>query len=290
MLNENKLVLAWPNYADKAYVTGGSYLPTLPLENIQNRILAKKARSTDLQFASTKFEMELDGSKLIDVFCVANHNFSNSAQIRISLYNDVAVSELAYDTGVIDVWPSVYTQDELEWEALNYWEGTVLQEDIESYTPLFYHIAKSDTLLYPRKIVVEIFDPSNGIGYVEFGRVFIGTSFQPKLNMQFGASLGYSIGTEIETALDSTEYFDRKRPRRTASFSLDGLTMQEGHSTIMSLIRTQGTDREVFFTYQNIEDTLQYNRTFLARLQQPDAIRQPYFDRLETSINLLEII
>lgn len=290
MLNENKLILAWPNHVDKASIESGSYLPSLPLLNAKNRVLARKARTTDLNPSSTLFELEFDGSRLTDVIAIASHNFSNSAQIRIRMYDDIPKLDLVYDTGVIDVWPSVYTQDELEWENLNFWEGTVLQEDIESYTPLFFHIAKSDVLLYPRKILVEIFDPSNPIGYVEFGRVFVGTAFQPKLNMQFGASIGYNINTEVELALDNTEYFDRKRPRRTASFTLDGLTMQEGHSTVMSLIRTQGTDQEVFFTYQNSEDTLQYNRTFLARLQQPDPIRQPYFDRLETSINLLEII
>jgi len=290
MLEENKLVIAWPNYTDRSSVSGGSYLSSLPLINIKNRVFAKKARSTNLNYSSTQFELELDGSKQTDVISIAAHNFSNSSQIRVSFYNDIAKTELAYDTGLIDVWPSVYTQDELEWENLNYWEGTILQEDIENFTPLFYHIAKSDSLLYPRKILVEIFDNSNPIGYVEFGRVFVGTAFQPKLNMQFGASIGYTINTEVEASQNNTEYFDRKRPRRTVSFTLDGLTMQEGHSTIMSLIRTQGVDQEVFFTYQNTEDTLQYNRTFIARLQQVDPIKQPYFDRLETSINLLEII
>jgi hypothetical protein len=290
MLEQNKVVLAWPNYTDRSAVTGGSYLPSLPLINIKNRVFARKARSTDLNYSSTQFELELDGSKITDVFSIAAHNFSNSAQLRIRLYSDIAKSDMIYDTGLVDAWPSVYTQDELEWENLNFWEGTVLQEDIESFTPLYFHIAQSDILLFPRKILVEIFDPSNPIGYVEFGRVFVGSSFQPKLNMQFGASLGYLVNTEVEMALNNTEYFDRKRPRRTASFTLDALSMQEGHSTIMSLLRTQGIDQEVFFTYQNTQDTLQYNRTFIARLQQIDPIRQPYFDRVETSINLLEII
>jgi hypothetical protein len=290
MLDENKLVLAWPNFTDRASVSGGSYLNSLPLVNIKNRVFTKKARSTNLDYSSTQFELEFDGSKQTDVISIAAHNFSNSAKIRVRFYADIQKTELLYDTGETNVWPSVYSQDELEWETFNYWEGTVLQEDIENFTPLFYHIAKSDALIYPRKILVEIFDSSNPIGYIEFGRVFVGTAFQPKLNMQFGASIGYSINTEVETSQNNTEYFDRKRPRRTASFNLDGLSMQEGHSTILSLIRTQGIDQEVFFTYQNTEDTLQYNRTFVARLQQVDPIRQPYFDRVETSINLLEII
>jgi hypothetical protein len=290
MLDENKLVIAWPNHVDKAEISGGSYLNSLPLTNAKNRVFAKKARSTDLSYSSTQFELELDGSKLTEVFAVAGHNLSSSATVRIRLYTDISKTDLIYDTGTVDAWPSVFSQEELEWENLNFWDGSVPQDELESFTPLFFHVVKSDTLLYPRKILVEIFDDSNPIGYVEFGRVFVGTAFQPKLNMQFGASLGYSINTEVETSQNNTEYFDRKRPRRTASFSLDGLSMQEGHSTIMSLLRTQGTDQEVFFTYQNTEDTLQYNRTFLARLQQVDPIRQPYFDRVETSINLLEII
>lgn len=265
-------------------------MPTLPLINARNRVIAKKARTTDTSTSSTTFEIALDGGKRVDVLAIAGHNMTSSASIRIRMYDDSAKTQLAYDSTLINVWPSVYGETELEWELTNYWEGTVSDNEIASYTPLFYHIVSSEQMLYPAKIVVEITDIDNPAGYVEFGRVFIGTGFQPTLNMEYGAQLGYSISTTVESSLNDTDYFDVRRPKRIASISLDALTAEEAHSTMMNLIRSQGIDKEIFFCYHCTENSLQYNRTFLSRIQQPDPIQQPYVDRFATTLNLVEIL
>jgi hypothetical protein len=283
------VLLAWPNYIEEVIdLYGGSYRSTLPLSNVKDRVFAKKARTTDTEEVNTQFNVTLKGTRGVNVVSIASHNFTTSAQIRIRFYSDVAQGSLLFDTGYIDVWPSIYSSEQLEWEYTNYWEGTISQEDLDDFTPLFSFVTTQ--LIIPVSIKVEIRDTANMDGYLEFGRVFLGEAFQPNINMEFGAQIGYSINTEIEQAQDNTEYYDRKRPRRTVSFVLNALTQDEAFSKVYTLQRTQGIDKEVFFVYKNQQDAVMFSRTFIGRLQQPDPISQPYFDRYSAPINIIEII
>ncbi len=289
-IDDNKLLMAWPNHVDQANLVGGNFRPTLPLNNAKNRVFAKKARTVGLESSGSTFDILLDGSKKIDVLGIAAHNLSTSATIRWKMYLDSGKTDLIYDSGITSVWPVVFAEGELEWEENNFWEATVTQEDIQSYTPLVYHIVREEELKYPAVITVEISDESNFSGYIEFGRVFAGSGYQPSLNMAYGATLGFENSTSLETSLGQTEYFDVKIPRRIAEFTLDAVTVDEGHGTLLRMQRQQGIDKEIFFTYLADQTSLQYNRTFIGRLKQPDAISQPYVDRLQNRIQLLEIV
>lgn len=287
-MNSNVL-LAWPNNIDSAIsVTGGLYTSSLPLSNVRNRVLSKRARTVDTAESSSTFDIRLKGEKVINAFAIASHNITTGGSIRLRFYSNETQTELLHDSGIIDVWPALFSTDQLEWEFSNFWDGTVSEDDAKDITPLFTYILTA--VLIPVSIKVEIFDTGNPDNYVEFGRVFIGESFQPFVNMQLGANIGFSINTEIELAQDNTEYYDRKRPRRVASFTLPTLKEDEAFSKLFSMQRTQGIDKEILFVYRNTQDSVMFSRTFLGRLQQTDPINQPYLDRYSTQINLIEII
>lgn len=289
MDNSQNVLLAWPNKIEDALsLFDGSYTERLPLSNAANRVFARRARTTDTDPASTLFRATFGEGRPINVVAIASHNFTTNARIRVRLYAETSFTTLIYDTGLFFAWPDIFIQDELEWEYNNFWEGTITEQERRDYTPLA--VAIIPEMLFPLGILVEIFDESNPDGYVEFGRIFVAESFQPEKNMVYGAQIGYDINTEIETTLDNTEYYDRKTPRRTTSFTLDALTEQEAISRLYIMQRTQGIDREIFFTYKNLNDKFMYPRTFIGRLQQPDPISQPYIDRFSTTFNLIEVL
>lgn len=286
--NDNNITLCWPNRTDQTTLAGGSYLANLPLSNVQNRVFARKARTTDLLLTSTMFTMTLDKARAIGVVAIAAHNFTADATWRIRTYTDDAMTLLNYDSGTISVWPAFYTPEQLEWEDNNFWFGNAILDPAAEYTPLATHFMPINTTC--RSIKVEFADESNPAAYVEFGRVFIAEMFKPTINALWDIQFGHENTTEVEVTLNGTEYFDRKRSKRTASMILPALTTQEAFIRMYSMQRDQGIDREVLFAQETQDSEAFYFRTFIGRLTQPDPISQPYLDRHSMSLNLLEIL
>lgn len=284
----NKVTICYPNVTDKATLSGGSYTTLLPLNNAKDRILAKKARTTNLLAASTQFNMVLPGFQAVGCFAIANHNFSVNATFRIRLYAENNFTNLVYDSGFLEVWPAVYdTVLDLEWEYDNYWTGDPSQEDIEAYTTLLTHFFDPKVVKSAR---VELLDTSNPAGYLEFGRVFLANTFQPRINMSLNPSFGFTNQTEIEQALDTTEYFDVKRQKRSFSFTLDGLDEAEAIQKVNSMQRILGVNGEVLVAYNLKTDDISYiARTFLGRNREVSPLTQPFNDRYSATIDILEI-
>lgn len=288
-IDQNKVFLAWPNYIESSSLVGGNFLSTLPLNNVKNPVFSKKARTVDTASSSSSFDVVISG-KQIDCVVIAAHNISSVGKVRFRWFNDLAKTDIAHDSGELNAWPSVTSTEVSEWEYDSFWTGSVSDAERDTYTPLTYYIANDTSTLLPAVVEVQIIDPENPDGYIEFGRVFVGRGFQPTLNFAYGAQIGFEIDTQVETALSGTQYFDVRTPKRTAQFTLDALTESEAHDTLYRLQRTQGIDKEVFFTYRAYLDTFQYNRTFIARLKQADPISQPYPERFQNQINLIEVL
>lgn len=286
-METNKVALSWPNVIDKTSLSGGSYLSTLPLSNAQNRLFSKKARTINLNTDNTRFDIYLSGGFKIQVLAIAAHNFSVNSRIRIRMYK---TNDLIFDSNEIPVWRAIYTAGSLDWESNSYWTNTLSQDEINDYTKVFSIVMNAGEYPYPDQISVDVYDSENPDGYIEFGRLFVGSLYQPNLNFSLGAEMGYSVNTQIEESINGVEYFDVKTPRRTASFTLDALTEEEAYGEIYRMRRILGVNGEMFFSYFNREDEFYQIRTFIGRFQQIDPISQPYNDRFNTSFNLIEII
>lgn len=288
MQPEEKIALAYPNYVDDYTLSGGSWTTSLPLTNLQNRVFSRVARTTDALEASTQFSGVYDPYRPLGAIALANHNMSSAANIRVVFYADTAKTTTIYDSGVIPVWGAVFNSIDLEWEDNNYWEGTPDQEDLENLNTLF--VLFTPTINIAAAFDVFIYDESNPDGYVEIGRLLVSDVWQPEINAKRGISFTHDINTEIESSLSNTEYFDVRTPRRVVNFELDGLSVNEAFARLFRLQRNQGIDQEIIFAYNMLLTPEYYDRTFVGRLAQPDPITQPYIDRFESSVNLIEIV
>lgn len=80
----SNIFLAWQNRTDEGALSGGSWVSTLPLTNLQTRQLNKVARTTDATRASTRFQIDLGaGNKPIGVVGLVTHNMSVTSKVRI---------------------------------------------------------------------------------------------------------------------------------------------------------------------------------------------------------------
>lgn len=269
MIPERNCGICHPNRIDSATLSGGAWVESLPLENLQDRALARIARSIDADPESTWFDIAFDRQRTIDVIAFIAHNFSFSCRLRLRASDQSDFSTLKLDS-TFDAWPAVsgdWNIDELEWENDNYWLGSYTQEDTEGQTPIASRVLPSP--VQARYWRIDIADSNNPAGYIDLGRVFIGNVFlRTKINMSYGASFGYEDSTGIETAISGAEYFDPREPIPVVRFELAYMSEEEAYAQALELIRRAGLSKEVFFIFDPTDSTYAPQRNIYGRLRQ----------------------
>lgn len=270
--------ICFPNRIDGATLSGGAWVESLPLENLQDRALARVARTIDTDPESTWFQIAFDRQRTIDVIAFIAHNFSFSCRLRVRASDQSDFSVLKLDT-IFDAWPAAggdWNIDELEWENDNYWLGAYTQEDAEGQTPIASRVLSSP--IQARYWRIDIHDANNPAGYIDLGRVFIGNIFlRPKINLSYGASFGYEDNTGVEAAISGAEFFDPREPIPVVRFELNYLDEEEAFAQALELTRRAGLSKEVFFIFDPTDTTYAAQRNIYGRLRQLNPLELAMF-------------
>jgi len=281
-------ILAYGNLIDAASLSGGSWLPALPLTNLQDRRLGKIARSTTAGTSDTKFDIDLGSTKLFRVVALVNHNFSLAAQYRVRSSTVPTFASTVDDSGWVDVWPVIYPFGTLPWGHPSWWGGRTSAEIIAGYrAPVVYTLPVSSNAQYVR---VEISDPTNGVGYVNLGRVFIADGWQPVRNMVYGASLAWEDRSEVQEGPSGAEFYNPRAAPRVARIALENMSQDEAMATAFEIQRTAGVTQEVFFIWDPADDTHSLRREFLGRLRSLSPIENPGPDRWRSPFEIKELL
>jgi hypothetical protein len=280
-------IIGYKNRIDAVtFAAYGSWSTTLPLTNIKTRQLSKKARSTNAANSSTRIRFSTDIERIISTLGIISHNLTVSATWRYCVYSDSAYTTLVYDSGTLYAWP-ISPYGSYEWEDIHFWDLTPTDEEIAYYTKNLIYVIPN--IVSAKYYQIEFFDSTNTNGYVELGRIFVGQTYQPVLNMNLGASIGYESPTIIDTAMSGAEFFDRRDSFRVAQFTLDHLTYAESilNNDIMKI---SGTDLEVLYIWDSADSLNLQRRSFLGRLRALPTISQPYNTRYQTTYEIKELL
>ena len=284
------IVIGVPSHTSKATFSadGGSWAAAYPVTNLGNLPLARVARTTNALVASTKFLAVLDKDRPCRVFGLIDHNMTTTATFRLRLYSDVSATALLYDTGVIDVWPTVYPYPGLEWEDDTYWTGKYTTEQITGYRwtrPLWL-----PATYMTRAIRVELFDSGNPAGYLQLGRFELAQGWQPTINYGFGASRGYRFRTAQVEALGGVSYFERRDKPRVFRGAIDYLPVAEGSVKAFEFLRQHDIDVP-FLVIPDPDDTNEYLRNvFLARNVNPGPLTTAMVGREQFPFEFHEVL
>lgn len=281
-------IIAYGNQIDTATLSGGSWLSTLPLANLQDRRLGKLARTTDDATASTKFDLDFGGPRLLRVVGLIGHNFSPDALYRIRLSTVADFATTVADSGWTAVWPVAYPFGTLPWGSPSWWTGSYSAEDVASYDASTVYVAA--TTVSARYMRVEIDDTTNAAGYVEFGRLFAGDGWQPIRNMVYGAGVGWESRTTVQEALSGAESFDVRRSVRIARFGLEAMTESEAMAAAYEIQRSMGISGEVLFVWDADDTANAPRRRFLGRFRTLSAIENPGPDRWRAPFEIKELL
>lgn len=283
------ILLAWQNRADEGTLSGGSWQATLPLVNLQNRIVQKVARSTNANLSSTKFDIDLGAARAIGVVALVVHNISVIGKVRITGDDAADFATPVYQSAWIDCWPSgQIPQSLLEWEDDNFWLGTLSSNQRAGYQSPFIHVLPTQQIL--RYWRVEVDDTTNTDSHIQIGRLFMSAAWRPTINYSFGAELRYTDPTPIASSLSGAEYFDVRSRAREFTVRLEGMTDSEAYDYALQIQRLAGVSGEVLVVPDTADTTRQPIRAYLGRFTDLRPIANPKPDRFETAFTVRELI
>lgn len=281
-------MISYANLADAATLSGGSWEAALPLASLQNRLQGKVARSTDDAAASTRIDVDLvDANKIVRLLGLVRHNCSILATYRITAGTSAGASDV-YDSGALDVWPSVYLPGDLEWEDDNWWLGTISAEDAEGYPISLWHDAGAN--VQARYWRIAITDTDNAAGYVQAGRLWMGRVVSPEIGPRFGASLTWEARSEEERSLGGVLYFDERPSARVYTFELAALTNGEAMGWALDLQRVAGNSGEIVIIPDPDDAQRRIKRDILGRLRAMDPLTQFSHGYQSTGYTLEELL
>ncbi|WP_447926952.1 hypothetical protein [Vreelandella sp. EE27] len=289
-LDPNKIALCWPNYIERATVSGGRWLASLPLEHVQDGRFSVVAKSRSLSRADTQYWITLPKRQRIHAVAMPAHNMSASATVRARVYRDSAGTDLIHDTSWHDVWPALYDLESVVWGDDNFWNRRLSEDDRKNYTPLAI-VLFSERLL-GSSVHVELSDPANQEGAIILGRVLLTDVWQPRYNLDRGVRHGYDSGTEITRAGDAarTGYARRVTPKRTVMFDLNHLTEDEAFMRIHRLQRTEDVVGEILYLWSPVPSPTNFARAMVAHQTELNDISYPYHNNYQHAMSLLEIL
>ena len=282
----SNVLIGFNNLANNCTLSGGSWVSTLPLNNLKDRKLYKIARSTDDNLSSTQFVVDFTISKVVKIFAVVQHNLSTTAKARLVASNDSGFGTLLYDSGFMSAWP-ITPSLEIYWEEDNWWFGIPTEEQIDMYKGITLWVVPSITARYWR---VEIDDQSNASGYIELGRLFVSKDFSPVINASYGLSFSVQDNSEIEQSYGGAEHYSEKTKYRSVDFSLDALNEDEAFASWYRMMLSQGTTGEVLFVYDYSSVKYWLDRSFLGRIERSNPLTTPYFATWQPGATIKETV
>lgn len=280
-------VLGFPNLVDQATRSGGSWLTSLPLSNLQNRVLSIVARSSSLLASATTYDYDLTATENVKIFGLIGHNLSRNATVRLMGCAAADFVTLLYDSGAVEVWPAVFSPGATNWENRAHVDDKYTEAEKRDYTWAFTHLLPANVAA--RYWRVEIADAGNSDSHVQIGRDFIGSAWQPVINMNYGANLGWETDTQEQRARGGALYFERRLPRRVQRFTLEHMDIDEALGNAFEIQRQAGIDGEVLFIYDPDDTTHSLRRRFLGRLRELSPIEDPYLNRHSTNFVIEEL-
>lgn len=267
------------NTIDTANLSGGSWLPTLPLELLREQRPSLKARSSNAQLASTQLRLQLTEPLSSHGIQLISTNLSSAARYRITWYSDQTFTLQAGTTDWVQVGETIdwnNTVEWLDWLDENFWLGSSVFIDPDNQgRDVGHYFHPDETIQY---IDIEIDDTTNPDGYVEIGYLFVGRAFEPSLNILFDPSFTRLSHTSGQEAIGGAAYFNRRGSQKRLAVALQ-IPSEEAFGDLDNIMLIHDINKPV---YVNLDHDRGYSQktAFLARMEKMPETRlmQVFFE------------
>jgi len=283
----NALFLYEPK-SDNALLGGGDWRAGLPLANLIDPRLSKVARSSNTLLASTQFRVSLPTVTPFRALAMGPMNITTAYRYRIRTWSAGFVGMLS-DTGWVKPFDGQSAGPlELEWEDPNFWLGLTPFEDQERGVWLIHDFGTPQVGQF---WTFEIDDQTNPDGYIEIGRLFMGSAFQPTLNYGYDNNgLSFENNALMAPTLSGGTQAWRRLNPRVFRAAFPNMAEAEAFDEVYRMFRSVGFDGEVLVIPDPDDAANIQKRSIFGNFRTMDALSQTAFGLVGTGFEIKEII
>lgn len=280
-------LIAFRNLADTATFSDGNWVTSLPLSNLSDRQPGLVARAASVSPGDTRLVLDFGTPKPVSFVALLRHNLTQNGRWRVQLARDQEFSQSADDSGVAGIWPQIQPFGVGVWGEFN-WGGRLSSEEAATYGISAFHVAPQTVIA--RYLSIELFDELNPAGYLEAGRLVVGTAWRPSINMQYGWSIQQVDTSKSVKSRGGQSYVDIQPKFRRLRFSIDYLGRDEMFGNAYELERLKGAGGDLFVMIDPDDIVHRHRHSVYGVLQDTTPISNPVADRFSKSFTIDELL
>ncbi|WP_417594967.1 hypothetical protein [Oceanospirillum sp.] len=274
---KNQLRILADNLHDTAVLTATS--EALPIANTQRSERPMVWRSADLQ--TQVIEATLPTGGWVDCIALARHNLGGAGVLKIEFFN------AGTQVGETITAPTALLIPAGLWRAgIDGW-GASYNDEMPAGSPLGIHWLDTPVVIDSYRITLEGGGPDS---YIEIGRIFVGLSFSPAVNFNWGLQVQWQENAEhIPTEGGSLRTVGGGDLRRSFALQLDWLNDADRVQLVTQLVRVGlGADLLVAL-YPKGNDLLQLEHTMVCRRESSFSHTHNHFQNWQASLQFIEV-
>jgi hypothetical protein len=242
----SNVLLTTTNLVDTATLTASSQMSTLPVTNLADYRPAVVWRS---QLAAVDpnptITLTCPSAQAMAAVIICLHNASLTGTYQVQLGNDPTFVNNLYDSGAgVSIWPATtgLGNAPLGLDGLG---GFPPLSTYNQYRPYTILVLPQTYIAQYLRIIFS--DPANTSGYIQFGRLFVGSVITPSINFKDGWTLGWPDTLSAVQRTDSGNARIMRRPKfRHLKLDWDYLPQSDAFPSFDDLGRIIGLSRDMF--------------------------------------------
>lgn len=280
--------IGFPRWTQDATFSGGAWDPRYPVANLKTLPLARVARTAGVEPAVTKWRGAFSAPRLLQLVVLCRHNLTLAAKWRVRVFAHAADVAPAYDSGFVEVWPPVLSQEEASWDGGNWWDLKYTAEEIEGEAWDARHLIAGGVTCMAFEI--EVLDPTNPAGYLEFGLCEAASLLDLPIGTAFGAQVGWRARTNTVEADGGVKYHERRAKPRTFTGQIAAVHRTTALSRFYEMQRRHDLDVPFYWWPMRETESFALRTAFLATQVALDPITQAYTAHDVVVLNLEQVL
>lgn len=271
--------LAYVNKSDTAVLTASSTSGSLSVDNLKSHYKSEVWRSTS---TTASIEIQWVGGKQISVVALPFCSLSSSAMVRVTAFTNAGDLVPAFDSGSVVAIPPIALT---EWP----WGSSTLGVNSYAYGMKSVMVKWIPVGSY-EKIVIEIDDSLNPLGYIEAGRLFCSSHYEFNTNPDFGASTGLTDNSTFYRNDASDLLTDRGITFKTMTLQLS--SMRQADRTFFSnILKMSSSSFPVLLSVfpENPDSILEQEHQIYGKITRTSSIAINNIDRYSGDVEMEEV-
>lgn len=217
---------------------------------------------------------------------------TSAATVRVRVSNNANLSSPTYDSGIINVWQSVLTLNELiqgqDSEFFN--ENGGPNETTRTYLSGMTRVFIIPSEISGRYVQFDLSDPTNSKSYMDISYIYVGRYFEPNPDLLYGWKLGRNEAARTPKASGGTMWASRIFQRTKLSLILAPQKESNITSYWALLSMLVGTRNEMIVQVRDINSSFKFFTTIYGRFTDTMKFTAVGFKNYSLPLQIEEII